>query len=89
MSTGDRIFKRSIRLLPALQRAGMSPIDALAVAYNATFLFYNMPHSFFLFSPKQILRRYSVSEIALMCENLLEPDGVEAGFNLNFKEAKL
>ena len=88
LHTSDKIFKRSIRLLPALAARGVAPIDALAVAYNATFLLYNLPRSFLLFSPKQVLKRYSLFEIALLCENLLQPDGVEVGFNSNFKEEK-
>ena len=87
LHTSDRIFKRSIRLLPVLAGRGVSPIDAVAIAYNATFLFYNMPRSVLLFSPKQVLKRYSLSEIALMCESFLQTDGIETGFNINYKEA--
>lgn len=79
-----KLFRRCIRLLPALARRGAAPVDALAVAYNATFLFYSMPRRAFLFSPKQILKRYSLAEIAQLCEDRI--NGVESGFNKNYRE---
>lgn len=78
----QKLFLRSIKLLPALTRRGVAPYDAFAVAFNASFLFYNMPRSVFLLSPKAILRKYSYSEIASLCENIL---GIaEFAINKNF-----
>lgn len=78
------LFRRSLRLLPALARRGVAPADALAVAFNTCFLFYFMPRKGFILSPKSILRKYSYAQIATLCENLA--GNAECGVNTSFKE---
>lgn len=80
----QKLFRRSIGLLPVLARRGVAPCDALAIAFNAAFLFYNMPHSRLMFSPKAILRKHSYAEIASLCEHLL--GAAEFAVNESFKE---
>lgn len=78
------LFRRSLRLLPVLARRGVSPADALAVAFNTCFLYYFMPQKGFMLSPKGILRKYSYAQIASLCESLAGSS--EYGVNTSFKE---
>lgn len=81
---GDPVFRRCVRLLPTLARWGAAPMDALAVAYNAAFIFEYAPKIPFAFSPKGILRRYSFAEIASICEDIISNSDVERGCNINY-----
>lgn len=78
------MFRRSIRLLPALVRRGAAPLDALAVAYNVTFLYLHTRRENRFITPKKLLKRLTLSEIASSCEDIL--NGVESGANHNWKE---
>lgn len=80
----QKLFLRSIRLLPVLARRGVAPADALAVAFNAAYLSYRMPQKGFPHSPKSLLKKYSYAEIASLCEHLLGT--AEFGINESYKE---
>lgn len=86
----QKLFRRSIKLIPVLARRGLAPGDALAVAFNTAYLFYGLscagtfPRAGFMLSPKAILRKYSYAEIASLCEHLLGT--AEFAVNKSFKE---
>lgn len=56
------------RLMPRLLQWGLSAGDAQALAYNAVLLYKTMEVQPPLRSPGQVLERYSIGEIADLCE---------------------
>lgn len=56
------------RLVPRLARWGLGPDDALAVAWNAALLYRVLAAQPALKSPGEVLERYSLGEMAELCE---------------------
>lgn len=63
-----RLRREALPLLPRLLRLGAEPEDALALAYNAALLYRTMEAEPPFSSPEAVLERYSLGEIADLCE---------------------
>ena len=62
------VLRRSPALLPTLLRYGLSAHDAIALAGNACLVWAVLEDG--LQSPEEVLERFSLSEIADICEEL-------------------
>ena len=62
------VLRRSPALLPALLRYGLNPKDAIALAGNACLVWAALEDG--PQSPAEVLERFSLSEIAGICEEL-------------------
>lgn len=60
--------RESLRLLPLLLRQGLSCEDAVAVAYNAALLYRVVEASPPFATPRQVLERYDLEEMASLCD---------------------
>lgn len=73
------VLHRSPLLLSPLLRRGLGVEDATALAHNATLLYYAMrPYDKAISSPRAVLDRLSLKEIADHCRRL-EERGEEEG----------
>lgn len=63
-----QLLREYPKLLPRLLKKGLEPDDAMAVAYNAALLFRVLDVSPPVTSPWEVLTRYSLGEIAELCE---------------------
>jgi len=68
------VLRRAPALLPLLLDKGLCLEDAMALAHNATLLFYAVaaPENARPGSPKAVLEAFSLAEIAALCEEFEE-----------------
>jgi len=59
-------------LLPGLMLKGLSNADAVALAHNAAFLYHALELDPPLGAPDKVLERFSLAEIARLCEQYAE-----------------
>jgi len=64
------VLKRAPSLLPYLLKQGLEAHDAVALATNACLLFHALEDGHK--TPREVLERFSLSEIAFLCEALLQ-----------------
>lgn len=75
-------------LIPLLVKRGLSLENAAAVAHNATLLFYALEADSRATSAFEVLRRFSLEEIAELCElyRQIEAGEAEYGVNTSYEE---
>lgn len=61
-----RLPRLAAGLIPHLLRQGLGWEDAVAVAHNAALVFLALPER--VSAPREVLRLYSLGEIAALCE---------------------
>lgn len=78
-------------LIPALTGQGLGLEDAVAVAHNAALLFLALRPSPPLSCPEEVLERFSLREIAALCEQYgrLESGEEEWGVNASYREGQV